>query len=295
MLKISKLSANRGKKKVLDNINLSINEGEIIGLVGPNGSGKSTLIKVCAGAVKKQSGTIIAAGISQNESFEKYMENIQFCYDKASFYPWLTAFENLMQIARLYDVSKEQVIEALRTVGLEKRMSEKVSKYSFGMLQRLNMAQMLLTKRKIIFLDEPLNGIDPEGVSLFRELFREMKEKYGCTLVISSHLLGELKSVCDRIVFIKSGCIVDDINMGQSNNNVHKICVSDAGEVMRRLGERYFFEKKANNILTVEIESERLGDCIADIVGLGVKVTNIESYNDVEKIYINKVGGELDE
>ncbi len=295
MLKIENLSVYRGKKNIIDELSLEIGKGEIVGLVGPNGSGKSTLIKACASAVKKRSGKIWVDGIEQGDNVEKYLENIQFCYDKAPFYPQLSGFENLMQVARLYTVTKEDVYEILKVVGLQKRMNESVSKYSFGMLQRLNMAQMLLTKRKMIFLDEPLNGIDPEGVVLFRKLFKIAKEEYGCTLLISSHLLGELKSVCDRIVFMRAGKIVDDVDMGKEDKNVHIIQVDDLELLLKLLGEKYSILKISEDKISVEVVNDEFNNCISDIIQAGIKIVNIESYTDVERIYINKVGGELDE
>ena len=174
-------------------------------------------------------------------------------------------------------------------------MNDKVSKYSFGMMQRLNMAQMIMTKRELIILDEPLNGIDPEGVALFRNLFKMMNEKYGSTLIISSHLLGELKSVCDRIIFMKSGNVVDDINIDKDGNNSYVIEVDSSDEAIELLSQTYIVSKISDKKILLENESIEFNDFMADVLKLGIKIRGVESYNDVEKIYINKVGGELDE
>ena len=293
MLKIEELFVSRGKTLIIDNINLEVSEGEIVGIVGPNGAGKSTLIKACAGVVRKKKGKIICNEMDLDENFEKYLENVQFCYDRAPFYKHLTGFQNLMQLARIYEVSKDEVIKALQLVGLENRKDEKVSKYSFGMKQRLNLAQIVLIKSPFIFLDEPLNGIDPEGVTVFRGVLNKMRDEYGCTLIISSHLLGELKNLCDRIVFIKKGKIVDDIKLSEEKG-LHIITTDNIDEALKLLTNKVgvkIFEGK----LVIDAQGEEFNKCVEMLVNSHIRILNIESYNDVERVYINKVGGELSE
>lgn len=295
MLKIESLYVNRGKITILNDISLSVGKGEIVGLVGPNGAGKSTLIKACAGVVRKAKGKICCDGADIDKEKEKYLDNIQFCYDKAPFYPQLSGRENIMQTARLYNISKEDTDEAIKLVGLEKRQKDKISKYSFGMKQRLNMAQMILTRKPLAILDEPLNGIDPEGIALFRNIFMKMRDEYGCSLIISSHLLGELKNVCDRIVFIKAGSIVEDIDMTEQISNTHILTVSQADRAISILNARTNPVKIADDKITIDADENEFNTCLSELVKAGIIISNIESYNDVERIYINKVGGELDD
>lgn len=295
MLKIDNLYVKRGKNIILDDISLNVGKGEIVGLVGPNGAGKSTLIKTCAGVVRKAKGKICCDGADMDKEKEKYLDNIQFCYDKAPFYPQLSGRENIMQTARLYNISKEDIDGAIKLVGLEKRQNDKISKYSFGMKQRLNIAQMILTRKPLVILDEPLNGIDPEGVALFRNIFKKMKDEYGCSLIISSHLLGELKNVCDRIIFIKAGNIVEDIDMTEQSGNTHMLTVSEADRAISILDTKVSSLKIADNKITIDADENEFNACISELVKAGIIISNIESYNDVERIYINKVGGELDD
>lgn len=295
MLKIESLCVKRGKNIILKDISINVGKGEIVGIVGPNGAGKSTLIKACAGVVKKTKGKIECNGFSIDDNMEKYLDNFQFCYDKAPFYPQLSGKENIMQTARIYNISKEDIKEALELVGLDKRKNDKISKYSFGMKQRLNIAQMILTKRPFVILDEPLNGIDPEGVALFREIFKKMKDEFKCSMIISSHLLGELKYVCDRIIFIKSGEIVEDINMAEQSNSMHIITVNDADKVLSILNVTGNLSKISEKKITIEADENEFNRCLSIIVKAGITILNIESYNNVERIYINKVGGELDD
>lgn len=290
MIEIKNLFVERKNKVVLNDVDLQVDSSEIIGLVGPNGSGKSTLIKTCAGVIRKKTGEIICDGMDIDLQKEKYMDRFQFCFDKAPFYPHLSGIENLMQNLCIYNVTRKDIIDALEFVGLEKRYNEKVSRYSFGMKQRLNIAQALVTKKPYIFMDEPFNGIDPDGIILFRKCFIEMKEKYKSSIVVSSHLLEELKNLCDRIVFIKNGCVVEEMNLKNNSENIYEIKTNMLEEAYSIISSLFPNCYLSDSKINVKISESEFNKCLKLLTDNDIVVYSIDKVNNIENVYYNKVG-----
>lgn len=292
IFQINNLSVILKKKTIINDICLSIDKNEIIGLLGPNGAGKTTTIKACAGLINKK-GTISAFGYDIDNDYEKYISSVSFGFDRANYYQQLSGLENLKLFARLYkSCDKKKLLNCVELVGLSNRINDKVSEYSFGMKQRLNFAKALLQNAKLVFLDEPLNGIDPEGIIEFRNLIKSIRLEYDTAFVVSSHLLNELECISDRLVFFSNGNIVDDISIKNNNYFNHYIKVNNSHVAYETLS-KCEFDVKIENKNTIKISGEDvlLNKCIDIMYKNNILFSNIESKRNIEEMYINKVGG----
>lgn len=210
LLQIIGLNKSYNKKKVIVDLSFELQSGEIMGLIGQNGSGKTTIFKAILGLVKKDSGQIKINEKLIEVKSKNYLDTIGTIIEYPTFYETLTARQNLMLIANLYDgirLSKENILEALHTVGLGNSANSKVSGFSLGMKQRLGLAQAMIHHPTILLLDEPFNGLDPKGIKEFRELLIELSQR-GVGIVISSHSLEELSKLVDTVTIINKGRVI---------------------------------------------------------------------------------------
>ena len=197
------------KNQVLvNNVNLSLYEGDILGFLGPNGAGKSTTIKMILGLVKPTSGEVEILNYNISTQRESALKSIGAMVEYPSFYPNMSGFENLKLYAGLYNLNDNRVNAVLDLVNLKKDSNKKFEKYSMGMKQRLGIARAFLHSPRIVILDEPTNGLDPEGVIEIRNLIIELAQKQNITFLISSHILGEIQTICNKVAIIKSGSIL---------------------------------------------------------------------------------------
>lgn len=209
VLKIEHLSKKLGKKQILSDVNLEIYPGEVFGFLGPNGAGKTTTIKVALGLLKLESGKIEICGHDISTEFEAALENVGSIIENPEMYRYLTGRENLDVYRRMYHgVPAERVDEVIKTVHLEDRIDERIGKYSLGMRQRLGVAQAILSRPKLLILDEPTNGLDPVGIKELRETLLHLAHEEGMAVFISSHQLAELDLLCDRVCIIDRGHVI---------------------------------------------------------------------------------------
>jgi ABC-2 type transport system ATP-binding protein len=197
-----------GSLKAVDNLNLTINKGEIYGLLGPNGAGKTTTILMALGLTEPTAGKVNVCGINATVNPVAVKRKVGYMPDNMGFYDGMNALDNLVYIARLNGVPestvRERAIELMEMVGLEKVMNKKAGAYSRGMKQRLGLAEVLIKQPDIIILDEPTNGIDPSGVKEFLVLIRQLSRQQNITVLLSSHHLNQVQQVCDRVgIFVE--------------------------------------------------------------------------------------------
>jgi ABC-2 type transport system ATP-binding protein len=199
-----------GKITALDSVSLEIEDGSCVGLVGVNGAGKTTIIKIISGIALADSGNAFVLGFDAKRRKPEMLAKIGLISESPSLYPFLTGREHLRLIQNVKPgISDDDIDGILDTVGLAGRKSDKVSGYSFGMKQRLGMAQALIGKPELLILDEPTNGLDPVGIRDLRTIVSDFREKNGATVIISSHNLHEVGLLCDSYIFIDRGKIVD--------------------------------------------------------------------------------------
>ncbi len=192
-------------------INLNICKGDIFGLLGANGAGKTTTMKVITGLMRADSGDVKIFGYNINTQYEKAMKNVGCIIDTPESYPYLTAYENLKQISRYYDyIDNIRIDEVLEMVGIFKYKNEKIKNFSLGMKQRLGIAGAILSNPKLVILDEPLNGLDVDGMVAMRNLIRKLSDEEGTTFLISSHLINDVELTCNRVGVIFNGKIINE-------------------------------------------------------------------------------------
>jgi ABC-2 type transport system ATP-binding protein len=220
VIEIKNLSKIYKNGRGITDINLDIHKGEIFGFLGPNGAGKTTAMKVMTGLIKPDSGDVKILGHSISEDYQEAMRKVGCIIETAESYLYLTAFENLKQVARYYkDVDKERINEVLELTGLLKYKDEKPKKFSLGMKQRLGIAAAILARPEVIILDEPLNGLDVEGMITMRNIIKGLVEKENTTFFISSHLIHDVELTCTRIGVLYDGKMLNVDTMKNILNN----------------------------------------------------------------------------
>ena len=206
----------------ITDINLDIHRGDIFGFLGPNGAGKTTAMKIMTGLTKPDSGDVKILGYSVLEQFEKAMEKVGCIIETAESYPYMTAFENLKQFSRYYKgVDNKRIDEVLELTGILKYKNENSRKFSLGMKQRLGISAAILGRPEVLILDEPLNGLDVEGMIDLRNIIKNLAETEGTTFFISSHLIHDVELTCNRIGVLYNGKMLNvDTTKNILNNHV---------------------------------------------------------------------------
>lgn len=204
-----------GARPALRGIDLLVAPGEIVGLVGANGSGKTTLLKILAGFLRPQAGEVRVFGLTPCTQAPQVMQHARFAFAPPALYGNLTAREHLQHLSRLQDadhpmpaVSDQEIDATLQRLGLADRADDRVRTYSFGMRQRLVLAQALLPRPRLLVLDEPSDGLDPVAVAELRNLLLELRREWGLSILLSSHLLEEIEQLVDRMLVLADGRVL---------------------------------------------------------------------------------------
>ena len=209
ILEIKNLHKSFGAHKVIDNVNLTVSRGDALGFIGPNGAGKTTTIRMILGLVYPDQGDIMIDGYSIKTNFYKAIMGVGAVVEVPVFYPYLSGYQNLKLIANLHRrVPQGRIDATLEMAGLAGRAGDKVRTYSLGMKQRLGIARALINNPKIVFLDEPMNGLDPQGMLDIKKIIKELVANQGITFFITSHLLKELEDLCNKVVVLEEGRLI---------------------------------------------------------------------------------------
>jgi ABC-2 type transport system ATP-binding protein len=205
ILSIKNLNKNYGKLQAVKNVSLEIHKGNVYGILGPNGSGKSTTLGIVLNVVNKTSGEYSWFGgtMQTHEALKK----VGAIIERPNFYPYMTAKENLELVCKIKNIDYSKVQEKLEVVGLLERKDSKFNTFSLGMKQRLAIASALLNDPEILILDEPTNGLDPQGIHQIRDIIR-MIASQGTTILLASHLLDEVEKVCSHVLVLRKGEIL---------------------------------------------------------------------------------------
>lgn len=196
----------RSDRLALDDVSFELRQGEILGLLGHNGAGKSTVLGITLGMVRPDAGEVRICGHSVQQQRARALSHVGAIYEAAHFYDYLTGWQNLRVLCSLSGWwDEEEARRVLKLVNLGERANHKTKTYSHGMRQRLALAQALLPLPKCLLLDEPTDGLDPEGIREFREFVLKLRSDFGMTILLNSHLLGEVEQMCDRCVILKQG------------------------------------------------------------------------------------------
>ena len=296
ILEIKNISKKIVKKQILNDITFEIKEGEIFGFVGPNGAGKTTLIKTILGLYKQDKGQVTIGGYSLEKNFEKAMSKIGAIIENPEMYDYLSGKNILKIYASISNINDESYInKIIKTVKLENRINNKVKTYSLGMRQRLGLAQALISKPKLLILDEPTNGLDTLGIKELRELLKKISKEDNIAVLISSHILSEIELICDRIAIIDNGSLVEikDLNNNQKQEKLTiTLEVKQTKEANDYLNKNGYVSEIENQKLKLELQKEEIPKVNKLLVENNINVYEIKQQEKtLEEEFIEKTQG----
>lgn len=293
ILKVKDLNKKFGKKEVLKSVSFEINEGDILAFIGPNGAGKTTTIKCILGLQRLTKGSITINGYDIKKNFVKAIEKTGCIVESPDVYMYLTGYENLKLQASLYaNIKEDSLTNIIRLVGLENRIYDKVSKYSLGMRQRLGIAISLVNNPNLLILDEPTNGLDPEGIKELRELLLKLSKR-GMGILISSHNLSELESFCNKVCIISKGEIIEE-------NSISKIKEIDENKYIIKVNDTKKIKKLLNsndkiiddNYIEVIKDEKEIAEFIKILVNNNIDIYEVKKeVLTLEEAFMNRAGG----
>lgn len=289
ILECQNLCKSFGKKQILKDVSFEIDEGDILAFIGPNGSGKTTTIKLILGLQNIDSGSVKINGYDVEKDFVKSIEKVGSIVENPDTYMYLSGWQNLKLVANLYKgVTDDDLKAIVQTVGLENRIHDKVSKYSLGMRQRLGIARALINKPNLLVLDEPTNGLDPEGIKDLRILLKRLA-KEGMGILISSHNLAELESFCNKVLIIDNGVILEksEVKKFKDNNNKYLFKVDNTKNI--KLDGMYEVTKTT---FCINGEKESIASIIKTLVNEDIKIYEVTLTElTLEEAFLKKTGG----
>lgn len=298
VIELKNLSKNYGRKTVVDNFSLSVEKGHICGLIGPNGAGKTTIMKMLAGLAAPSSGGIGFFG--RNDELDKSRKRMAFMLEAPIVDKSLNARQNMEYVRYVKGVAdKKKIDEMLDFVGLHDVGKKKAGKFSLGMTQRLGIAMALLTEPEIMVLDEPVNGLDPEGIVEIRNLLKKLAREQDVTIIISSHLLTELSELCDDFTIMNKGKLIETLSsqeLAQKCRSFISLKTDDINKTCAVLEEKLsIFQYKVVNDDEIQI-FERLDELMLiskTITDNSLIITRLSSESEsLEQYYLSKVGVE---
>lgn len=299
VLKLNNVTKIYNGKKVVDNLSFMLFPGEIFGFIGPNGAGKSTTIKMICGLTSINSGSILIDGYSVDKSFVKAIRNVGAVVEYPQLYGYLSGKANLKLFAKFYGKSaKQRIPNIIKILGMSDFINKKTSTYSLGMKQRLGIAQALLNKPKLLILDEPTNGLDPNGIKDIRNLLINLAKREQMAIIISSHNLAELEQICNQVAIIRNGKLLSFRNMADINEeaeNNSKVCFyvnypNFAGQLLKK---KYKLDVKvAGNSILVPIREKNIATVITYLTYKRIKIYKTVKINkSLEQIYFEMING----
>lgn len=296
ILEVKNINKFFGSKQILKNVSFSLKEGEILGFIGPNGAGKTTSIKLILGLQSISSGDVLINGHDIKTDFSKAIERVGAIVESPDLYMYLTGRKNLELIANMYkDVTKERIDEVIEIAGLGNRIDDKVSKYSLGMRQRLGIAAAIIHKPNVLILDEPTNGLDPEGIKELRDLLKKLAKKEKMGILISSHNLSELESFVSDVCLIKNGEVIVTSSIKdivKEDNTSYIIKLDRTDDVQKYLNEKD--EILSDNMIKVYSDVDGIQKILSVLIKNKYKICEMrENVLSLEEAFLKKAGGNI--
>ncbi len=295
VLDVTNVTKAFGNRVAVNNISFTLHEGEIFGFLGPNGAGKTTTMKMICGLCSITKGSIRICGFDMPKDKEKALANVGALIENPLMYPNMSGMDNLRYYASLYkNIKTEDILKYSKVVGLEHRLKDKVKTYSLGMKQRLGIAQALLHSPKLLILDEPLSGLDPNGVKEMRDFLKTLAKEYNIAILISSHMLSDMEQICDTIGIINNGQLLEIRSMnslkesaeGSSRIQIKVDYPNFAGKII--VNELQLRCELAGNKVLVFADESRINDITQKLVGYGISIFGIEIVSkSLEEIFLD--------
>jgi ABC-2 type transport system ATP-binding protein len=299
LVRITNITKSYKKKRAVDNVTLDIEKGRIYGFIGQNGAGKTTLIKLLTGLSFADSGQIEMFGEISSKGLEKARKNIGYMVEHTGLYPNFTAHENIKLQCKYRGISdKNEIKRVLKIVGLEDTSNKKFKDFSLGMKQRLAIAVALIGDPKLLILDEPVNGLDPVGISEIRNMLLKLNAEKNITILISSHILSELHMLATDYIIIDDGKIVDNLTIEELDEKCKKYIIMDtdsiekAKEVLHALGIQDKFIQTKDKKLVIPDANIDMKSLATAMYNKGIVLTELShSGKSLENYFLESVGG----
>lgn len=293
ILDINNLCKNFGDFTAVNDISLHVNKGDIYGFLGPNGAGKSTTLRMVLGLIKPSNGEILINGENISGSKRKYLNSIGALIEKPDFYKNLSAFDNLKilyKMSRLKNINK--IKDVLNEVDLWDKRNQKVGGFSQGMKQRLGIAQTLIHDPSLIILDEPSNGLDPQGQADMRSLILKINKEMGITVIISSHILSEIEKISNRMVVINNGQKIVEGNVKELMQN-ELLKVSFKSSDLKLIGsfltnKKIQYENK-NDCIIAQINQENIPQILKQMVESNISISEAKQMRTLEELFLGLI------
>lgn len=294
VIETSGLTKHFGDTVAVDGISVTVRRGQVFGFLGPNGSGKTTTIGMLLGILTPTAGGFRLLGHGADEGLHEARRRVGATLEQPNFYPYLTGRENLTLVGNVKGASSGEVDEALDLVGLGRRAEEKFKKYSLGMRQRLALAATMLGDPELVILDEPANGLDPEGMREIREIIGRMAGR-GKTIFLSSHLLWEVERTCTHVAIIKQGRLICQGSVAEITEGTVVVSM-EASDPDRLLGEAEAYPgtvaaRREEGAVVAELESDDLAALNRFLAERGVHLSHLSRrQRSLEDVFMEVTG-----
>jgi len=295
ILETKNLSKSFGHRIAVDKLDLQVPKGSVYGFLGPNGSGKSTTIRMMTSLISPDIGEVFINDMSVQKMGSKALSDVGALIERADFHKHLSAKTNLSMLARMDKTDFSNIQKVLDRTGLSDRGNDKVKTYSQGMKQRLGIAQALMGNPKLLILDEPTNGLDPEGMKEVRDLIRELSSE-GVTIFISSHLLDEVQKICSHVAMISFGKLItsgkiEDL-LKESNFFMTDFHVDQVEKSLQIIsGQKWILHSESiNGVLRVSIRAEKISELVQLLVQNKINISAVIPKTNLEDLYLSKIG-----
>jgi len=287
------LTKRYGRITAVETLDLTVRRGEVYGFLGPNGAGKTTTLRMLLGLIRPTSGD--ARVLGERPGSPSGLGKVGALVESPAFYPYLSGRDNLRVMARYSGVRRPRIAEVLERVELSGRAKDKFRKYSLGMKQRLGVAAALLKNTDLLILDEPTNGLDPKGMADMRDLIRRLGQGER-TVLLSSHLLGEVEQICDRVGVISKGSLVAEGSVAELRGRQGLLVRAEPVEEAARIAERLAGVEEVAELggaLRLTIDPERASEINAKLVSAGLRVSELRpAGQSLEEAFLELTGGE---
>lgn len=298
VLEVKEVYKHLGKREIIKGISFTVKEGEIFGFLGPNGAGKTTTIRMLVGLIAPNKGSISIMGHDVQSDRVKALNEVGAVVENPELYTYMSGKENLKQIAAIRKIPNTDIEDVVSIVNLTGRIDDKVKKYSLGMKQRLGLAAALLSRPKLLILDEPTNGLDPTGILDFREIVKKAAKERGTAVFVSSHMLSEIEQVCDTVAFINDGIIqsIESV-LGTKEDKINQqiVLVTEnplkCVEILKQINFVKILSVKQNTF-NLKIEVTKIPDLIFILAKNNIPIKEVyEKHSLLEQRYIELVEG----
>jgi len=299
IVRVTDLSKQFKNLKAVDHLSFTVNEGDVYGFLGQNGAGKSTSIRMMLTLIEPTEGEIEIFGMNLNKNRREILRNIGAVIEKPDVYKYLSAYDNLQLFARLSGIkaSRTQLMDQLEMVGLAQRADDKVKTFSQGMKQRLGIGIALIHNPKLIILDEPTNGLDPQGIADIRNLILHLSREMNKTVIVSSHLLSEIEQVATRVLIIDKGKKLVEGNAAElldPSQTIVELQTMDNEYALLQLKASKWansIQTQRNNAIVIKLDRMQIPDLHTDLAAMQIRLLSLQPRHSLEDYFLQVTSG----